>query len=382
MQILQKGIEDRNMKTILKSYALCVIICMFASCGSSFDKGVKLYEGGNYTRAVEYFSQAADNGTPEAMAYLGMCYFQGTGVEKNEKLAFYWVQRGISLNNLKADEVMEYMVEHGSKIAKDYKTFIDRVNSRLYTGSVRTYNPNDIRTYSLQDDRYLATVEEYIEFLRKVARLNTEYQYIPKSQYCWITSHERNKYWSIFKLANPYSPELAVDLGLSVKWAQKNIGSTSITDLGNKFAWGETAPKEDYSWLTYEYSRGSSESVLDIGKNISYTQYDAASVNWGARWRIPTISDFQELINKCNLKWVEQNGKGGLMVTSPNGNSIFLPAEDISADLGPLFNTHYYTGNLRTESGFSWMPVRKGTLSNFLRTDSSSEASPVIGDVI
>ena len=342
------------MRTVLKFCAFYAIICLLSACGESLDKGIGYYKNGDYNRAVEYFSKAADEGNSEAMAYLGMCFFQGTGVEKNEKTAFYWIQRGISQNNQKAAEVLDYMVEFGSKIAKDYKTFIDRVNSRLYTGPVRNYNPNDAETYSLQDDRYLATVDEYIDFLRKVARLNTEYeyQYIPKSRYCWITSHERNKYWSIFKLANPYSPELAVDLGLRVKWAQINVGSTNITDLGNKFAWGETEPKEDYTWLTYEYAYGSSESILDIGKNISYTQYDAASVNWGARWRMPTIADFQELINKCNLKWVKQNGTGGLRVTGPNGNSIFFPAESISADLGSLFNTHYYTGNLRTEGGF------------------------------
>ena len=340
------------MKTVLKFFALTAIICLFPSCVEPLDKGIRLYESGDYARAVEYFRKAANQGNAEAMAYLGCCYFQGTGVEKNEEQAFYWTQTGAGRNSRKAIQYLEYMAGHGSKMAKEYKTFTDRINSRLYTGTAKRYNPDDASTYSLPQGRYLATVEEYTEFLQKVARINTGFRFSPKSEYCWITSNERNKYWNIFKLANPYSPAMAVDLGLRVKWAPKNVGAKSHTDLGDKFAWGETSPKEDYTWLTYEYAHGSSESVMDIGKNISYTGYDAASVNWGVWWRMPTVADYRELIDRCNLKWIEQDGVGGLRVTGPNGNSIFLPAEAISADWGSLFNTHYYTGNLRTEGGF------------------------------
>lgn len=341
-----------KMRTLLKFFASIAIICLSSSCGDPLEKGISSYEIGDYAAAVEYFRKAAEQGNAEAMAYLGCCYFQGTGVEENEEQAFYWNLKGAGMDNRRAMENLEYMAGHGSKKAKEYKTFIDRVNSRLYTGTVKLYNPDDASTYSLPQGRYLATVDEYIEFLRRVARINTGFQFTSRAEYCWITSNERNKYWNIFKLANPYSPGMAVDLGLRVKWAPKNVGAKSRTDLGDKFAWGETSPKADYTWLTYKHAWGSSESIIDIGSNISYTGYDAASVNWGAWWRMPTVADYQELIDRCNLKWVEDNGVGGLRVTGPNGNSIFLPAEAISADLGLLFNTHYYTGNLRTESGF------------------------------
>ena len=37
-----------------------------------------------------------------------------------------------------------------------------------------------------------------------------------------------------------------VDLGLSVKWATKNVGASSPSDYGGYYAWGETETKSSY----------------------------------------------------------------------------------------------------------------------------------------
>ena len=44
-----------------------------------------------------------------------------------------------------------------------------------------------------------------------------------------------------------------VDLGLpsGIKWATCNVGANSPEDYGDYFAWGETSPKDEYSWSTY-----------------------------------------------------------------------------------------------------------------------------------
>lgn len=235
---------------------------------------------------------------------------------------------------------IEYMAEHGSETAKGYKTFVDRINSRLYEGPFRRYNPKDASTYSLPQNRYLATVDEYIKFLEIVGKMNNGFHFKPKGNYCWITSHERNTYYNIFKLANPYSPALAVDLGLSVKWAPYNIGADSPEELGDRFAWGETAPKEDYSWITYKYAKGSSDTVISIGRDIGGTRYDAATVNWGKNWRMPTVAEYNELINHCSFEWVAEDafvGTRGLKVTGPNGNTIFFTCRS------GIFGEDYYT---------------------------------------
>lgn len=332
-------------------WILSSTILLLNSCGTPYERGVKFYEKQEYSRAAEYFKEAAVTGDAEAMAYLGHLYFNGIGVAKNEKQAFYWNKKGAESGSKTARQNLSAMADAGSKIAKEYKTFTERLNARLYADNSRRYDPDDADTYTLPNDRYLATVEEYITFLRTETKINTDFSYNVTNKYCWITSYERNRYWNIFKLSNPYSPALAVDLGLSVKWASKNVGAKQASDLGSKFAWGEISPKEDYTWLTYKYARGSEESVMNIGNNISYTEYDTASANWGVRWRMPTIDDYRELVNRCDLKWITVEDIGGIKATGPNGNSIFFPAENISASLGALFNTHYYTSNLRTSGG-------------------------------
>ncbi len=111
-----------------------------------------------------------------------------------------------------------------------------------------------------------------------------------------------------------------VDLGLSVMWATCNVGASSPSDYGNYYAWGETRTKSTYTEdnsVTWEKSMG------DIASNPNY---DVARANWGGTWRLPTLKEIQELIDKCKWTWTTQGGHNGYKITGPNGNSIFLPA--------------------------------------------------------
>ena len=133
-----------------------------------------------------------------------------------------------------------------------------------------------------------------------------------------------------------------VDLGLpsGLKWATCNVGATSPEGYGDYFAWGETAPKLNYDWSTYKYCKDSYGTMTKYCTNRSYgyngftdnkttleLSDDAAHTNWGGKWRMPTTTEQQELIENCIWIWVTQNGVEGCKVTSKtNGNSIFLPA--------------------------------------------------------
>lgn len=128
----------------------------------------------------------------------------------------------------------------------------------------------------------------------------------------------------------------AVDLGLSVKWADMNVGAGRPEDYGSYFAWGETAPKREYTWNTYTWCEGSNTTMTKYCNDSSYgiedylstleAADDAAHENWGGAWRMPTESELDELLSNCTWKWVTQDGVNGQLVTGPNGNSIFLPA--------------------------------------------------------
>ena len=117
-----------------------------------------------------------------------------------------------------------------------------------------------------------------------------------------------------------------VDLGLSVKWANHNVGAAAPEEYGNYYAWGETRIKLEYYWEDYKYYNSSTDDFDNIGSNISGTSYDVAHVRWGGGWRMPTLNEIKELINKCSWQWTTVNGVNGYKVTGPNGNSIFLPA--------------------------------------------------------
>lgn len=115
-----------------------------------------------------------------------------------------------------------------------------------------------------------------------------------------------------------------VDLGLSVKWAACNLGASTPAGKGGYYAWGETSTKTEYSKENYAYYKEGS-SYTDIGENIAGTQYDAATVNLGKDWRMPTKDEVQELYDKCTFTYGEVDGVKGYYATGKNGNSIFLP---------------------------------------------------------
>ena len=145
----------------------------------------------------------------------------------------------------------------------------------------------------------------------------------------------------------------AVDLGLSVKWANMNVGADSPESYGDYFAWGETKPKTNYSWSTYKYCVGGEDGMTKYcmsryeGSMDEITtlepQDDAAYVNWGSNWRTPTQAEWKELINNCTWTWKNR----GYVVTAKNGNSIFLPA---AGAYDGIYNNYIGGGNYWSSS--------------------------------
>ena len=131
----------------------------------------------------------------------------------------------------------------------------------------------------------------------------------------------------------------AVDLGLSVKWATCNVGATKPEDYGNYYAWGEIATNDSYTWENYTLANGSYTTLTKYCSDASYGKDgftdglttltaadDAATQNWGSNWRMPTIDEWQELIDNCTWTWTTKNSVNGYKVKATNGSSIFLPA--------------------------------------------------------
>lgn len=132
-----------------------------------------------------------------------------------------------------------------------------------------------------------------------------------------------------------------VDLGLpsGTLWATCNLGATTPEGYGNYYAWGETQPKDSYTWENYRYCNGSSDqltkycSVPGLGYGgftdsltVLLPEDDAATVLWGDGWQTPSYDQCRELEHNTSNFWTVRDGVNGRVFTAKNGNSIFLPA--------------------------------------------------------
>lgn len=167
--------------------------------------------------------------------------------------------------------------------------------------------------------------------------------------------------------------------GKTLYWSTRNLcGSgfvNSPEDYGDFYAWGETAPKDNYSWETYELCNGSSSTLTKYNTDSDYgtvdnkTEFkdydyedDAARQALGGKWRMPTDAEWTELRTKCTWTWVTNyNGSGinGRLVKATNGNSIFLPAAGgrgftglgLAGSSGDYWSSSLNTGN----PNFAWL---------------------------
>lgn len=163
---------------------------------------------------------------------------------------------------------------------------------------------------------------------------------------------------------NPVKRHEAVDLGLSVRWADMNVGAESPEQYGSYFAWGEISEKTSYSATNYDHYSGG--EGVDIGEDIAGTGYDAAHMLWGGEWRMPSLSEMSELITECTWTWTTQDKVQGYTVTGPNGNSIFLPAAGYRDG-----TSTFYTGTY----GYYWISTYYSAelyFARFLNFDSGS----------
>ncbi len=170
-----------------------------------------------------------------------------------------------------------------------------------------------------------------------------------------------------------------VDLGLpsGLLWATCNVGADNPWDCGDYFAWGETEPKDWYDWSTYKYGYefdeltkycyNSMSGYNGFSDNLTVLQSedDAATVNMGKDWRMPTGDDWRELMANCEFEWTSNylgSGVAGRIVwdTYSHTTHIFLPASGYRFR-GILHHNEneegrYASSELFLQDGFSTFP--------------------------
>lgn len=119
-----------------------------------------------------------------------------------------------------------------------------------------------------------------------------------------------------------------------IKWAKGNIvsdgnGGYKIgdeTDYGYYFSWGNTDAHAEGSGYDFSQAVYDETPAASIATDLSLSQ-DAARVNLGTPWRMPTAAEFQALYDACTSIWTSMNGVNGrLFISNVNGNALFFPA--------------------------------------------------------
>lgn len=154
----------------------------------------------------------------------------------------------------------------------------------------------------------------------------------------------------------------AVDLGLSVNWANHNVGASGIYDRGGSYGWGDaqgTCYSTDVRWYPSE----------NPPMNITASRYDIARQKWGADWRLPTRAEFIELLDNCETEW---NGTLGVLKLTSRRNGVVLYLPTTNRRTGKEFSDysgeggHYWTSEMstrRTDYAYQfayWLDVKPG----------------------
>lgn len=148
-----------------------------------------------------------------------------------------------------------------------------------------------------------------------------------------------------------------VDLGLSVRWATCNIGAESYSQPGDYFMWGYTTPGgalvDNYKFFTTSQQscvngviKYNKDSILGTVDNLLtlLPEDDAAHVNWGDSWRMPTVEEFQELIDNCT--WEHYLNQYIRLTSKINGQTIVFMKTGMDGTINVGVWAHYWTSSL------------------------------------
>ena len=180
-----------------------------------------------------------------------------------------------------------------------------------------------------------------------------------------------------------------VDMGFAsgTLWATTNLGADTAEEVGFYYAWGETEPKDEYSWATYKWMTpgeaawqcvtkytsadnqhegiwyDENHNFIGDGMTELLPEDDAATVNWGNEWQTPSSAQFQELIDNSDKEEIigDDNFLVGIVFTSRfNSSSIFLPAAGFIDGVYPeeTYSAYYWSRNIQGYcSDYGWFFV-------------------------
>lgn len=226
--------------------------------------------------------------------------------------------------------------------------------------SVKKDGESDYTQYSSwadSDGNFAVTIDNL--------KINTKYDFYAFIQSDDMTYRgEEMSFTADFHLCPDSNHPHKIDLGLpsGTKWACCNVGAINPEESGGYYSWGETYEKTEYSWGTYslyDENRQENGGYIDVPVDISGTELDVAYVKWGNKWRMPTKTEFVELISVCVYKRINNFDKMFgysydyfLLFKGPNGRYLALPQTGLRQNNNPVtdFGGLFYWSSTRDTS--------------------------------
>ena len=200
-------------------------------------------------------------------------------------------------------------------------------------------DPNGrVKNISLNEFGKSYTDSRYAYFRNTPVSTATLYTYVKYRGNERIFYGEQNDYplkYAFLTCPDDKHPHM-IDLGLpsGTLWACCNVGANSPEEYGDKYAWGETETKDEYTHDNYKYGEWKIQiwwgdeipyyKYQELG-DISGTNYDVAHVKWGNGWKMPSQKQAGEMIMNCSHYHTYYNGKEVYKMKGTNGSSIYLP---------------------------------------------------------
>ena len=293
------------------------------------------------------------------------------GSDEPEGVESYYldIQSQVALNLHDDDDNNQgTMSDDGKNDVLSHTVLLMKQSLQKVTSEKNSRQANDAAVIRVCDSIYNAYVKAYGNMERiivcqvKVYRTKTvngvqQYNHALKTYHLWLVEVEPDP-TPTEKIEKPDCLE-QVDLGLSVMWANCNLGAKSPEGYGGHYAWGDPTGKLwsgngirpnletlIYSWNSDDY--GGNEPPA----NISGSSLDIITANWGDGWRMPTYSEAKELCEKCQWKLRMYGDAKRYEVIGPNGNSIIIP---LAGMYGDDLSNRFHAGPRGTnEMGCYW----------------------------
>lgn len=204
-----------------------------------------------------------------------------------------------------------------------------------YSLSVKLYysykeDVNTIDELKSMGKEIVLTLDEDGNYMYKLSGLkhNTQYKYVVVAE----VIHGETEFTACGVFLTKEKVVEAVDLGLSVKWADCYVGALFSDEEAPKYAWGEIESNTlNEKWSNYKWCAGSYRTLTKYCTSSKYgvvdnktrlePEDDVAHVELGGTWRMPTAHEINELIYECSWYWM---GNGYLVKSDRTGNHIFF----------------------------------------------------------